>query len=167
MRLEYQPPQQKIKWKKEKRKKKKKARNLGEIQTEQCDRPTVTADLRNELCNTIWFSALSIFTWRPVVSNSHSTYIYLRCPRLIFQFCSECLTGSCVSTIFVSCFLLLLELRLDLGVRVFGECFTVCSWTPTTTFSLDGSSGGASGHGVRFDGTVISKGGSTIHLNTT
>ena len=53
MRLEYQPPQQKIKGKKEKRKKKKKARNLGEIQTEQCDRPTVTGDLPNELSNTI------------------------------------------------------------------------------------------------------------------
>lgn len=159
MRLEYQPPEQKIK--------ENKKIKIKKPETEQCDRPTVTGNLPNELSNTIWFSALSIFKWRPVVSNSHSTYIYLRCPRLIFQFCSECLTGSCVSTIFVSCFLLLRELRLDLGVRVLGECFTLCSWTPTTTFSLDGSSGGASGQGVRFDGTVISKGGSTIHLNTT
>lgn len=35
---------------------------------------------------------------------------------------------------------------------------------PIDTFSLDGSSGGSSGHGVRFDGTVISKGVSIIHL---
>lgn len=96
----------------------------------------------------------------------HTALYYLRCPRLIFQF-SECLTGSCGSTIFVSRFLLLRELRLDLDVRVFEECFTMCSWTPVNTFSLDGSSGGASGHGVRFDGMVISKGGSIIHLYKT
>ena len=39
------------------------------------------------------------------------------------------------------------------------------SWMPITGFSLAGSSGGASGHGVCFDGTVISKGGSIIHLH--
>lgn len=71
-----------------------------------------------------------------------------------------------MSTIFVSRFLLL-RVRLDLGVRVFEECFAICSWTPVTTFSVDGSSGGASGQGVRFDGTVISKGGSIIHLYKT
>ena len=63
----------------------------------------------------------------------------------------------------VSCFLLLR--RFDLDVRVFVVCFTMGSWLPITSFSLAGSSGGASGHGVCFDGTVISKGGSIIHLH--
>jgi hypothetical protein len=82
---------------------------------------------------------------------------------LPFQFCSECLAETCVSANTTSCFLLLLELRFDLGDRVFEERLAVCSWL-TDIFSLEGSSGGASGHGVRFDGTVISKGGSIIHL---
>lgn len=69
---------------------------------------------------------------------------------------------TCVSVL-VSCFLLLR--RFDLDVRVFVLCFTMGSWMPITGFSLAGSSGGASGHGVRFDGTVISKGGSIIHLH--
>lgn len=80
----------------------------------------------------------------------------------VFQFCSECFVAASVSATLVSCFLLLR--RFDLDVRFFVECFTVCSWMACTTFSLDGSSGGASGHGVRFDGTVTSKGGSIIHL---
>ena len=118
---------------------------------------------------TICFSSLpSKFFWTLKASSFKFTqHLYISdVPWLIFQFCSECLTGSCVSTIFVSCFLFR-ELRLDLDDRVFEECFTVCSWTSVTTFSLDGSSGGASGHGVCFDGTVISKGGSIIHLYKT
>lgn len=34
-----------------------------------------------------------------------------------------------------------------------------------TNFSPEGSSGGTSGHGVRFAGTVTSSGGSMIHLH--
>lgn len=96
------------------------------------------------------------------VSNPNSS-THRRSPGLDFQFCSECLAETCVSTNFASCFLLLRELRLDLGDRVFVGCLTGCSWL-ITIFSLEGSSGGASGHGVRLDGTVISKGGSIIHL---
>lgn len=64
----------------------------------------------------------------------------------------------------MSCFLLL-RACLDLEVLVFVECLVVCSCVPISTFSLTGCSGGESGHGVRFDGTVISKGGSIIHLH--
>jgi len=35
---------------------------------------------------------------------------------------------------------------------------------PITTFSLIGIAGGASGHGVCFEGTVMSRGGSIVHL---
>lgn len=79
------------------------------------------------------------------------------------QFCSACRVETCVSTALVSCFLLLR--RFDLGDRVFVECFTTCSWIPIARFSVVGSSGGASGHGVRFAGTVTSKGGSITHLS--
>lgn len=64
----------------------------------------------------------------------------------------------------MSCFLLLL-LRRDLGDLVLVEGLFVCSCVLVKTFSLDGSSGGASGHGLRFDGIVMSKGGSIIHLH--
>ena len=64
----------------------------------------------------------------------------------------------------MSCFLLLL-LRRDLGDLVLVEGLFVCSCVPVKIFSLNGSSGGASGHGVRFDGIVMSKGGSIIHLH--
>ena len=84
--------------------------------------------------------------------------VSLICPC---QFCSECLVETCVSTNFASCFLLLL--RFDRGDRVFGERLIVCSWL-IVNFLLEGSSGGASGHRVCFDGTVISNGGSIIHL---
>ena len=80
--------------------------------------------------------------------------------------CSECVE-TCTPITLVSCFLLLL-LRLDLGVLVFVVCVFDCSSVPATntfSFSLDGSSGGESGHGVRFDGTVMSKGGSITHLH--
>lgn len=65
-----------------------------------------------------------------------------------------------MSAVLVSCFLLLRRF-LDL---VFVECFTECSSLEADICSFDGSSGGESGHGVRFDGTVTSKGGSIIHL---
>jgi hypothetical protein len=58
---------------------------------------------------------------------------------------------------------LLLELRFDLGDRDFEERLAVCSWL-ADIFSLEGSSGRVSGHGVRFDGIVISKSGPIIHL---
>lgn len=62
---------------------------------------------------------------------------------------------------FAACFLFPRELRfLD---RVLGGRFSVCSCI-VTSFSPEGSSGGASGHGVRFAGTVTSSGGSMIHL---
>lgn len=60
-----------------------------------------------------------------------------------------------------TCFLFL-ELRLlDRGFVV---RFSVFSWM-LINFSAVGSSGGASGHGVRFAGIVTSKGGSIIHLH--
>lgn len=82
-----------------------------------------------------------------------------------FQILSGCLVETCVSTVLVSCFLFR-EPRL-LEDLVFGGRFVGCSWIAVTTefnFSTDGSSGGTSGQGVRFDGTVISRGGSIIHL---
>ena len=85
---------------------------------------------------------------------------------LTYQFCCSETESveACTPITLVSCLLLLL-LRLDLGVLVLVECLFVCSCVPIDTSSLDGSSGGASGHGVRFDGTVMSKGGSIIHLH--
>ena len=93
--------------------------------------------------------------------------------KLPFQFCSEFVVETCVPTNFASCFLLLLELCFDLGDLVFGECLTACSWlivifllegSSGVILLFEGSSGGASGHGVRFDGMVISNGWSIIHL---
>lgn len=82
---------------------------------------------------------------------------------LTFQFCSECVE-TCTPITLASCFLLL-RVRLDLDVLVFVECLVVWSCVPSSSFSLIGSWGGASGHGVRFDGTVMSRGGSIIHLH--
>lgn len=89
--------------------------------------------------------------------------VYMTFSLKRFQFCSECLVETCVSINFDSCLLPLL--RFDLDDRVF-VCLRVCSEMLITGFSIVGSSGGTSGHGVRFDGTVISKGGSMIHLHT-
>lgn len=82
----------------------------------------------------------------------------------VFHFSSACLPETCVSTILDSCFLLRREVCLGLVTRLalVGR-FSFCSWV-LITLSLDGSSGGASGHGVCFAGTVISKGGLIIHL---
>lgn len=77
--------------------------------------------------------------------------------------------SSCKSDMRVSAcgsrFFLLRELRLDLEDLPFFETrfstrllsFAIC---------LNGRSGGASGHGVRFAGTTISRGGSITHLQT-
>lgn len=102
----------------------------------------------------------------PKKSQIHTT-VYFERQSHVFQFCSVCLAVACMSIIFVSRFLLLRELFFTLVVRIFVECFTMRSSTPVSTFPSDGSSGGASGHGVRFDGTVISKGGSMVHLYKT
>ena len=77
---------------------------------------------------------------------------------------SETFEETCGSAVLDSCFLLLRELCFDLDARDFACRFSVCSWI-LISFTLDGSSGGASGHGVRLAGTVTSKGGSIIHLN--
>lgn len=82
---------------------------------------------------------------------------------LTSQCCSECVE-TCTPINLVSCFLLL-RLRLDVDVLVLVECLVTCSCVPISTFSLIGSSGGAFGHGERFDGTVTSRGGSIIHLH--
>ena len=82
---------------------------------------------------------------------------------LTFQFFSECVE-TCTPITLASCFLLL-RVRLDLDVLVFVECLVVWSCVPSSSFSLIGSWGGASGHGVRFDGTVMSRGGSITHLH--
>lgn len=78
-----------------------------------------------------------------------------------FYSSSETFAETCRSAVLDSCFLLPRELCFDLDGRL---CrFSVCSWM-LVSFTLDGSSGGASGHGVRLAGTVTSKGGSIIHL---
>lgn len=78
----------------------------------------------------------------------------------IYQFLSLC---TCVSTVRVSCFRLLR--RFDLGDRVLVECLAAMfSCVVIGSVSAVGSSGGTSGHGVRFAGTVTSKGGSITHL---
>lgn len=78
--------------------------------------------------------------------------------------CSPEFLAECVSTTLDSRFFLLLELRFDLRGRVFVPGFSLFS-SVAIVVSLDGSSGGASGHGVRFDGTVTSIGVSMIHLH--
>lgn len=79
----------------------------------------------------------------------------------LYYFSKEFLVEMFSSTLFATCFLFL-ELRLL--VRGFAVRFSMFS-SLLTNFSTEGSSGGASGHGVRFAGTVTSRGGSIIHLH--
>lgn len=80
----------------------------------------------------------------------------------LYYFSMEFLVEMFSSAFFATCFLFL-ELRLL--VRGFAVRFSMLfSWL-LTNFSTVGSSGGASGHGVRFAGTVTSSGGSIIHLH--
>jgi hypothetical protein len=91
-------------------------------------------------------------------------YIFLNLHFLTSQFWSECVEA-CTPITLVSCFFLL-RLCLDLDVLVFvEECLVdVCSCIPVGTFSLIGIPGGAIGHGVCFEGTLMSRGWSIIHL---
>lgn len=73
------------------------------------------------------------------------------------------LKETCSSSVFGVRFFLPLELRFLLPLLVVAR-FSGTSWLVVISLAGEGNSGVASGHGVRLAGTVISNGGSIIHL---
>lgn len=108
---------------------------------------------------------ISLVTFLDVEDGSfHFLTHVARCCRQTICHAYLCPSETCASPVWDSRFRLILELCFLVARDVLVGRLSVRSWI-IFKFSFDGSSGGASGHGVRLAGTVISRGGSIIHLH--